>query len=177
MKRHGMIHKRLLGVSPRADVLQTLEERIKAACSTCRFDKAATLEEARQRMMRFNYHLVIVDEVNLKTLLRSASFLVQNFPLVVLTENGRLPADEKNAFAPNVYGFLPANSLERTIPVISELLNIEFVPRWQSPFKRYGGVFNLGTVEAVDKLFNNESSNPGLPSRVHLLPAGPGRRH
>jgi hypothetical protein len=40
-------------------------------------------------------------------------------------------------------------------PILSRLLSIEFTPRWQRPFKRYGGILNLGTAEAVEKLFKN----------------------
>ena len=155
MKRNGLINKRILGVCGRTDILQTLEDKIKDGCPKCWFDKVTTAEEACRLMMLFSYHLLVVDETNLKKFPRSESSSIQNFPLVVLTGNGKLPVDQENSFAPNIYGYLPANRLEKTIPIISRLLSIEFVPRWQSPFKRYGGIFNLGTVEATDKLLKN----------------------
>lgn len=153
MKHSGMINKRLLGVCGRAEILQTLEDKVLDGCRICHFDKAATAGEASRLMMFFGYHLVIVDEQNFNNFIRSGSCLIHNFPLIVLTESGKLPADQKNSFAPNVYGYLPANDLDKTIPIISLVLSIEFVPPWQSLFKHYGGIFNLGTVEAADKLF------------------------
>ena len=153
MKHSSMINKKLLGVCGRAEILQTLEDKIKNSCRKCRFDKAETAGEASRLMMFFGYHLVIVDEQSFKNFPRSGPSLIQNFPLVILTDNGKLPVDQQTSFAPNVYGYIPVNHLDKTIPVISLLLNIEFVPPWQSLFKLYGGIFNLGTVEAADKLF------------------------
>jgi hypothetical protein len=155
MKRNDLISKRVLGVCGRTDILQMLEDEIKDGCPKCWFDKVTTAEEACRLMMLFSYHLLVVDETNLKKFMRSESSSIRNFPLVVLTDNGKLPIDQENSYAPNIYGYLPANRLEKTTPVISRLLSIEFVPRWQRPFKHYGGIFNLGTVEATDKLLKN----------------------
>jgi len=147
--------KRVLGVSGRTDILRMLEDKIENGFPKCRFDKVTTAEEASRSMLLSSYHLLIVDETNFKKIPFAGSSLIQNFPLLVLTDNGKLPADQKNYFAPNVYGYLPANRLEKIIPILSQLLRIEFTPRWQRPFKRYGGIFNLGTVEAAEKLFKN----------------------
>ena len=152
MKRNGMINKRILGVSGRNDILLTIEEKILEAYPKCLFDKVTTLQKARRLMMLYNYSLLVLDEANLNELNRSGASMIQNFPVVVLTDDGVLFVDQVKSFASNVYGYLPKNCLETTSLIISNLLNVEFVPQWQIPFKRYGGIFNLGTVEAIDKL-------------------------
>jgi hypothetical protein len=157
MKRKELSNKRVLGVSGRTDILRILEDNIRDGLPRCRFDKVTTAEEASRAVMRFSYHLLIVDETNFKKIASSGSSSLQNLPLVILTDTGALPADEKNSFAPNVYGYLPANRLEEIIAILSQLLSIEITPRWQRPFKRYGGIFNFGTVEAAEKLFKNDA--------------------
>ena len=104
--------------------------------------------------MLYSYHLLIVDELNFKKLSNSGLSPMQNYPLLVLTDNGKLPVEQKNSLAPNDYGHLPADRPEEIIPMLLRILNNGFVPRWQMPFKRYGGIFNLGTIEAAEKLFN-----------------------
>jgi hypothetical protein len=153
MKRNGLSNKKILVVSERADIFRGLADKIKDGWPECRIDRVTTAEGACRVTMLFNYHLLIIDESNLKALSRSASSALQNFPLLVLTENGKFPAQQKNSPAPNVCGHLPANRSEEIIPLLPRLLNNEFTPGWQKPFKRYGGIFNLGTVEAIEKLF------------------------
>jgi len=134
------------------DILRILEDKIKAGFANCRFDGVRAAEEARRSMMLASYHLVIADERSFNKIARAGSSPIRNFPLLVLTDNGQLHADQKNSFAPNVYGYLSADRLEKIIPILSRLLNIEFTQRWQRPFKLYGGIFNLGTVEAAEKI-------------------------
>ena len=39
-----------------------------------------------------SYQLLIVDETNFKKIQFAGSSLIQNFPLLILTDNGKLPA-------------------------------------------------------------------------------------
>jgi hypothetical protein len=152
MKRNGMMNKRILGVSERIDILSAMEEMILEICPNCLFDKVTTLKKAQRLMMLFNYNLLFLDETTLNELNPSGTSMTQNFPIVILTNNGSLSLDKEKSSASNVYGYLPKNRLETIPQIIANLLNVEFVPRWKIPFKRHGGIFNLGTVEAVDKL-------------------------
>ena len=154
MKRNGLSNKKILIVSDRADILRMLEDKIKDGFPKCRIDIVTTAEEACRATMLFSYHLLIVDELNFKKLSKPGLSPMQNFPLLVLTDNGKSPAEQKNSLAPNVYGHLPADRPEEIIPMLPRILNNGFVPRWQRPFKRYGGIFNLGTIEAAEKLSN-----------------------
>jgi hypothetical protein len=155
MKRNGLSNKKILVVSERTDILRMLEDKIKDGFPKCRIDIVTNAEEACRATMLFSYQLLIVDESNFKKLAHSGSSPMQNFPLLILTENGKLTAEQKNSLDPNVYGYLPANRPEEIIPILPRLLSNEFTPRWQRPFKRYGGIFNLGTIEAAEKLFEN----------------------
>jgi hypothetical protein len=155
MKRNGLSNKIILVVSERADILQMLEGKIKDGFPKCRIDRVTTTEEACRATLLFRYNLLIVDELNFNKLSHSASSLMQNFPLLVLTDNGHLPPEQKNSLIPGINSHLPSDRSEEIIPNLSRLLNSEFTPGWQRPFKRYGGLFNLGTVEAADKLIKN----------------------
>lgn len=154
MKRNGLSNKKILVVSDRTDILRILEDKIKDGFPKCHIDIVTTAEEACRATMLFSYHLLIVDELNFKKLSNSGLSPMQNYPLLVLTDNGKLPVEQKNSLAPNDYGHLPADRPEEIIPMLLRILNNGFVPRWQMPFKRYGGIFNLGTIEAAEKLFN-----------------------
>ena len=129
MKRNGLTKKRILGISARTDILRILADKIKDSFSKCRFDGVTSAEEASRSMMLSSYHLIIVDETNFKKIANSGSSSIRNFPLVILTENGKLPVDQNNFFAPNVYGYLSANRPEDIVPILSLLLSIEFTPR------------------------------------------------
>lgn len=155
MKRNGMSNKKILVVSERTDIRRVLVDKIKDGFPKCRIDIVTTAEEACRATMLFSYHLLIVDESNFRKLALSESSPILNFPLLVLIDNGNLPPEQKNPLAPNIYGHLPSDRPEEIIPNLSRLLSSEFTPRWQRPFKRYGGIFNLGTIEAADKLLKN----------------------
>ena len=155
MKRNGLSNKKILVVSERTDIRRVLESKIKDSFPKCRIDIVTTAEEACRAAMLFSYHLLIVDESNFRKMALSESSPMRNFPLLVLTDNGHLSIEQKNSLTPNIYGHLPADHPEEIIPNLPRLLSSEFTPRWQKPFKRYGGIFNLGTVEAADKLFKN----------------------
>ena len=158
MKRNGLIRKRrVLGVCGRPDILRMLEDKIKEGFPRWRFDGVTTAENAGRLMLLSSYHLLIVDEANFKKIQHAGSSVIQNFPILVLTDKEKLPADQQNSFTPNVCGYLLASRLEEIIPIFSRLLSIEFTPRWQRPFRRYGGIFNLATVEVAEKLFKNDA--------------------
>lgn len=129
MKRNGLTNKRILGVSGRNEVLRILADKIKDGLSKCQFDGVRSAEEASRSVMLSSYHLLIVDETNFTKIAHTGSSSIKNFPLVILTENDKLPADQNKFFAPNVYGYLSANRPEDIIPILSRLLSIEFAPR------------------------------------------------
>ena len=152
MERNGLSIKKILVVSRRADIVRKLEDTIKDSIPKCQIERVSTAEEACRATMIFGYHLLIIDESNLKILSHSGSSPMQNFPLLVISDNGKLSAELKSSLAANVCGHLPADRPEEIISMLPRILNNGFVPRWQMPFKRYGGIFNLGTIEAAEKL-------------------------
>ena len=154
MKNNRLIKKRILGVSGQTDVLQMLDEMINGRFSKCRFDSVATAEEAIRAMMFSSFHLLIIDQTNFKKIQHARLYQTHLLPILILIDKGKFPPNQKNSFSPNVYG-LPANRPEEIISILPQLLSIEFTPRWQRPFRRFGGIFNLGTVEAAEKLFKN----------------------
>jgi len=157
MKRSDLSKKKILIVSRRTATLRMLNDKIKEGFPKCRIDMVTNAEDACRATMLFSYHLLIVDESNYKKMANSGASPLQNSPLLIITENGKIPSEQKIHRGPDVYVHLPANRPEEIISKIPRLLGNGFTPRWQRPFKRYGGIFNLGTVEASEKLFKNGS--------------------
>ena len=153
MKHNGLSNKKILIVSERTDIRRMLEDPIRDGLPKCRIDRVKTVQEACRAIMLIGYHLIIIDESKFKNMSHPGLSPMQNFPLLVLTDNDKLSAEQKNSPVPNVYGHLPADRPEVIISMLPRILNNGFVPRWQVPFKRHGGIFNLGTIEAAEKLF------------------------
>ncbi len=152
MKLNGLSNKKILIIGEGADTLRKLEDKIKDGVPKCQIDRVATAEEALRATTLFSYHLLIIDESTFNNLSHTGSSPMQNLPLLVLGDNGNRSAGRKSTPAPNVCGHLHADRPEEIISMLPRILNNGFVPRWQMPFKRYGGVFNLGTIEAAEKL-------------------------
>jgi DNA-binding response OmpR family regulator len=91
MKESILNGRSILAVDDEADMLEVLEEEIRGACPNCKIDKAATFEQASQRLVSFKYDLVILDIMGVRgfDLLERAS--QKKLPVAMLTARALKP--------------------------------------------------------------------------------------
>ena len=134
--------KRILGVDDEPDVLTVLEEEIVSACQSCIFDKAATYEEAVEKMASWTYDVLILDIMGVRgfDLLKLA--VNRNCPVVMLTAHALTPQALKQSIELGARAYLPKEKLGEVVPFLEDMLKYEYWPGWKRLLKRLEGFFN-----------------------------------
>jgi CheY-like chemotaxis protein len=134
--------KRVLAVDDEPDVLAVLEEEIKDAAPICQFDKAATYEEAVEKMVSWTYDVVILDIMGVRGFDLLELAVNRNFPVAMLTAHALSPEALKRSIEMKARAYLPKEKLGEIVPFLEDVLKYEYLPGWMRVLKKLEGFFN-----------------------------------
>jgi CheY-like chemotaxis protein len=142
MKKSLLDGKRILAVDDEPDVLMVLGEEILDACPTCQFEKAATYEEAADKLISKNYDLIILDIMGVRGFDLLALAVSRNFKVAMLTAHALSPEALKRSFEMKAMAYLPKEKLGEIVPFLEDLLKYEYLRGWGRLFEKLRGFFN-----------------------------------
>jgi CheY-like chemotaxis protein len=142
MKESILKGKSILAVDDEADVLDLLEEEVLQACPNCTIDKAATFEQASQRLASFTYDLVILDIMGVRgfDLLERAA--ERKLPVAMLTAHALTPEALKQSMEMGAKAYLPKEKLGEIVPFLEDVLTYEYLTGWKRLLMNLEGFFN-----------------------------------
>ena len=133
--------KTILAVDDEADVLSLLEEEILGAAPKCRFEKAATYEEAVKKLESQNYDLVILDIMGVRGFDLLELAVRKNFRVAMLTTHALTPEALKRSFEMKARAYLPKEKLGEVVPFLEDVLKYEYLPGWKRLMKKLESYF------------------------------------
>ena len=142
MKRSILDGKRILVVDDERDVLDVLEDEILQACPNCAIEKAATFEEASERLASFTYDLVVLDIMGVRGFDLLERAVHHKFPVAMLTAHALTPEALKRSMEMGARAYLPKEKLGEIVPFLENILTYEYLPGWERLFMKLGGFFN-----------------------------------
>jgi DNA-binding NtrC family response regulator len=134
--------KAILAVDDEPDVLDILEEEIKAACGECFFDRADNYRTAKELLASYTYDLVILDIMGVNGFDLLTEARVRNFPVVMLTAHALSPEALKKSIELGAKAYLPKEKLADIVPFLEDALRHELLPGWKRLFEKLGDYFN-----------------------------------
>jgi DNA-binding response OmpR family regulator len=142
MKASVLNDMRILAVDDEVDILETLEEVIRLEAPTCKIDKAATYEDAAQKLTSKIYDVVILDIMGVRgfDLLKIASD--QDIPAVILTAHELNPAALKKSIELGARAYYPKFKLPDIVSYLEGVLTNDYVQGWGNIFQELRGHFN-----------------------------------
>ena len=134
--------KKILAVDDEPDVLTVIEEEIAHACPKCKFDKAATYEQAAGMLKSNEYDIVILDIMGVQgfDLLKIA--VDRKFRAVMLTANVLKAEALKKSHDMGARAFLPKDKLGELIPFLEDVLVHEHKSGWERLLDKLGDYFD-----------------------------------
>lgn len=134
--------KLILAVDDEPDVLATLEDEIKGAAPNCKFEKAATYEEAVEKLNSKNYDVVILDIMGVRGFDLLDFAVKRNFRVVMLTAHALSPEALKRSFEMKARAYLPKEKLGEVVPFLEDVLKYEYLPGWKRLLEKLKGFFD-----------------------------------
>lgn len=134
--------KLILAVDDEPDVLATLEDEIKGAAPNCKFEKAATYEEAVEKLKSKNYDVVILDIMGVRGFDLLDFAVKRNFRVVMLTAHALSPEALKRSFEMKARAYLPKEKLGEVVPFLEDVLKYEYLPGWKRLLEKLKGFFD-----------------------------------
>ncbi|OGP74954.1 MAG: hypothetical protein A2V86_17445 [Deltaproteobacteria bacterium RBG_16_49_23] len=134
--------KRILAVDDEPDVLTVLEEEIAGSCSNCMVEKAATYQEAVEKMVSWTYDLVILDIMGVRGFDLLEMAVQRNFPVAMLTAHALSPEALKRSFEMKARAYLPKEKLGEVLPFLEDALKLEYLPAWKRLFEKLKEFFD-----------------------------------
>ena len=128
--------KAILAVDDEADVLSTLKEEIVGAAPKCKFEKAATYEEAVQKLEAHPYDLVILDIMGVRGFDLLNLAVRKNLRVAMLTAHALTPEALKRSFEMKARAYLPKEKLGEVVPFLEDVLKYEYLPGWKRLMKK-----------------------------------------
>jgi len=134
--------KRILAVDDEPDVLSVLDEEILQAVPESIFDKAATYEEAVEKMASWTYDVVILDIMGVRGFDLLELAVNRNFPVAMLTAHALSPEALKRSIEKGARAYLPKEKLGEIVPFLEDVLKYEYLPGWKRLLVKLEGFFN-----------------------------------
>jgi len=123
--------KSILAVDDEPDVLSVLEEEIKDACPSCRFDKAVTYEEAMEKLKQNTYDIVILDIMGVRGFDLLDYGVKKGLKVVMLTARALNAEALEKSFRMKAHGYLPKEKLGEIVPFLEDVLQYDFSTGWK----------------------------------------------
>ncbi len=134
--------KTILAVDDELDVLQVLREEIEGACATCRFDQAATYNEAAGKLRSGVYDIVILDIMGVRGFDLLEMAVKRNMKVVMLTAHALNSDALKRAYDMKARAYLPKNKLGEIVPFLEDVLVHEYGPGWKRLIEKMESFFD-----------------------------------
>ena len=131
MKESILKNKMILAVNKDHDVLAVLEEEILEACPDCHFHKAATHQEAVERMLSFTYDAVLLDIAGVRGLKLAELAASRNFPIAMLTAHPLTPEALQGFLEMEIQAYLPEEQIGEIVPFLEDMLRRRSLPGWK----------------------------------------------
>jgi len=141
MKENILNGKRILAVDDEPDILIVLEEEILAAAPNCKVDKAATYEEAVDKLKSQTYDVVILDIMGVRGFDLLALAVSRHLRVAMLTAHALTPEALKRSFEMKARAYLPKEKLGEIVPFLEDVLTYEYLPGWKRLFTKLEGFF------------------------------------
>jgi len=123
--------KTILAVDDEPDVLAVLEEEILGAAPKCKFEKAATYEEAAKKLESQPYDVVILDIMGVRGFDLLDLAVRKNLRVAMLTAHALTPEALKRSFEMKARAYLPKEKLGEIVPFLEDVLKYEYLPGWK----------------------------------------------
>ena len=134
--------KKILAVDDEPDVLSVLEEEILEVCPTCKFDKAASYEEAVRMMNSNQYDLVILDIMGVRGFELLDTAVKRKLRVAMLTAHALTPEALKRSIEMMARVYLPKEKMGEIVPFLEYVLKYEYLTGWKALFRTLRGFFN-----------------------------------
>ena len=138
MKAPIMRNKRLLGIDGELNFLLNLENEILCACPQCQFDKATSVEDARELLLLMTYDLAILDIIKAPGVKLVDLIVSRNFPVLAISDQCIFENELNHCEGLKVCGFLPKLKLHQSVSIINSVLELEYKPRWRRMLNKFG---------------------------------------
>ena len=133
---------RVLAVDDELDILETLEEIIYLEAPKCKIDKAASYEDATQKLTSKIYDVVILDIMGVRgfDLLKISSD--RDIPAVILTAHELNPAALRKSIELGARAYFPKYKLPDIVSYLESVLTNDYVQGWGNIFQELRGHFD-----------------------------------
>jgi DNA-binding NarL/FixJ family response regulator len=128
-----------------------LEEEILGASPSSTLDKAATYQEAVERMASWTYDLVILDIMGVRGFDLLELAVDRHFPVAMLTAHSLSPEALKRSMEMGARAYLPKEKLGEIVPFLEDVLKYEYLPGWRRLLEKLGGFFSARWGEQWQK--------------------------
>ena len=134
--------KRILAVDDEPDVLAVLEEEILGAAPKCKLEKAATYEEAIQKLESQNFDVVVLDIMGVRGFDLLDVAVRRNFQVAMLTAHSFNPESLKRSIDMKARAYLPKEKLGEIVPFLEDILEeTDHLSGWARQMEKLEGVF------------------------------------
>ncbi len=134
--------KSILAVDDEADVLVVLEDEILGAAPKCKFEKAATYEEAVKKLKSQTYDIVILDIMGVRGFDLLELAVSRGFRVVMLTAHALTADTLKRSFEMKARAYLPKEKLGEVVPFLEVVLKHEYLHGWKLLLEKLKGFFD-----------------------------------
>jgi CheY-like chemotaxis protein len=123
--------KKILAVDDEPDILMVLEDEIREACPDCWFEKAATYEDAANKLNTTPFDVVILDIMGVKGFDLLDLAVSKNLRVAMLTAHALSPETLKLSFEKKARAYLPKEKIGEIVPFLEDVLKYEYLPGWK----------------------------------------------
>jgi len=134
--------KSILIVDDEADVLQVLEDEIRAACPDCTIDKATTYEKATELLRSKEYGVVVLDIMGVRGFDLLEMAVNRNFKVAMLTAHALTPEALKKSHDLGARAYLPKDKLGEIVPFLEDMLKHEYKTGWAKLLNKLENYFD-----------------------------------
>ncbi len=138
MKESNLKNKIILAVNKDPDVLAVLEEEILEGCPDCHFHKAASYQEAVEKMLSFTYDAIFFDIVGVRGLDLAELASRRHFPIAMLTAHPLTPETLEDFLEMEIQAYLPKEQIGEIVPFLEDMLKQQYLRGWRHSFYKRG---------------------------------------
>ncbi len=170
MKESSLKEKSILAVDDEPDILAVLDEEVRGACPDCKIDKAASFEEASQKLASRAYDLVILDIMGVRGFDLLEKAVLKKLPVAMLTAHALTPEALKKSMEMGARAYLPKEKLGEIVPFLEDVLTYEYLPGWKRLFTKLGKFFDetFTNLEAGHKFWLEMKDKVGNIKTIHI---------
>ncbi|MEJ5359267.1 MAG: response regulator [Desulfobacterales bacterium] len=151
MKESMLNDKRLLAVDDEPDVLDSLEEIVKAEAPRCTVCKARSYEEAMRFLGEADFDLVVLDIMGVRGFELLEEAVRRGLRVAMLTAHALTPEALKRSYDLRARAFLPKEKLADIVPFLEDVLSCDYETGWKRLMRKLHGFFNERFVSDWEK--------------------------